>query len=247
MKLAGMKTALGAMVLAAGAMTCVSASAKTSKSLEKASTNWNSRIEMTADGSHRFGNPDAPVKLTEYVSYTCPHCAHYQQQSDPVLRLTVVPKGKVQVTVTNLLRNPVDLTVAMLANCGDPKRFFVRHNAFFATQDTWLQKAIDATKSQQQRWYQGPMIDRMRAMASDLELYKIMSGWGIDRAQTDACLADKAMLEKLSNQQAEIAKLGLKSTPSFTLNGKVLTDVHDWTGVSTAITSALADERDGTV
>ena len=164
-----------------------------------------------------------------------------------MLRLTVVPKGKVQVTVTNLLRNPVDLTVAMLANCGDPKRFFVRHNAFFATQDTWLQKAIDATKSQQQRWYQGPMIDRMRAMASDLELYKIMSGWGIDRAQTDACLADKAMLEKLSNQQAEIAKLGLKSTPSFTLNGKVLTDVHDWTGVSTAITSALADERDGTV
>ncbi|KHK89349.1 thioredoxin domain-containing protein [Novosphingobium malaysiense] len=247
MKLAGMKTALGAMVLAAGAMTCVSAWAKTSKSLETPSTNWNSRIAVTDNGSHQFGNPDAPVKLTEYVSYTCPHCAHYQQQSDPVLRLTVVPKGKVQVTVTNLLRNPIDLTIAMLTNCGDPNRFFVRHNAFFATQETWLEKAQKATKGQQQRWFQGPMITRLRAIASDLDFYKMMSGWGIDRTQADACLADSTMLDKLRAQQEQAASLKINSTPSFTLNGKVLTDVHDWAAVSTAITDTLAEQRDGTI
>ena len=244
-----MKTALRALAplaLAASASLCLAATSKTPKSLEKRSTNWNSAIAVTADGSHQLGNPEAPVKLTEFVSYTCPHCAHFQKESDPVLRLTVIPQGKVSITVTNLLRNPIDLTVAMLTNCGDPKRFFVRHNAFFATQDTWLAKAQTMTQAQEQRWYQGTLPDRMRAIASDFGFYEKMSGWGIDRAQTDACLADTATLDKLKAQQQEAATLGLNSTPSFTLNGEAL-QVHDWPSVSKAITDKLAELHAGTI
>ncbi|WP_333605149.1 DsbA family protein [Novosphingobium sp.] len=208
--------------------------------------NWNGQVAVTADGSYRMGNPDAPVKLTEYVSYTCPHCAHYQRESDPVLRTTVIPKGQVSVTVTNLLRNPIDLAVALLANCGDPKRFFVRHNAFFATQDTWLAKAEKINQAQQQRWYQGPIIDRMRAIANDFDFYEKTAGWGLDRAQTDACLGSTAVLDKLKEQQAEVAKLGLDSTPSFTLNGEVL-QVHDWASVSKAIGAKLAEQHTGAI
>ncbi|MCT2398246.1 DsbA family protein [Novosphingobium mangrovi (ex Huang et al. 2023)] len=241
-----MKRALSALALAGGAMLCVAATGKTSKSLEKPGTNWNGTIAITADGSHRLGNPDAPVKLTEFVSYTCSHCAHYQKESDPVLRLTVIPKGQVSVTVTNLLRNPIDLTVALLTNCGDPKRFFVRHNAFFATQDTWLAKAQTMSKEQEQRWFQGPLIDRMRAISNDFGFYTMMSGWGMDRAQTDACLGDATMLDKLRAQQEAVATLGINSTPSFTLNGEVLT-VHDWASVSKAITDKLAEQHGSTI
>src|SRR3546814_1374732 len=66
------------------------------------------------------------------------------------LRVTLIPKGKIQVTVTNVLRNPVDMTVAMLTSCGDPKRFWVRHNAFMATQDTWLGKRSEEHTSELQ-------------------------------------------------------------------------------------------------
>lgn len=239
------KASLRAIALLAGAAVCVAAS-KPSHNLAPRQTNWNGQIAVTANGSYQLGNPDAPVKLTEYVSYTCPHCAHYQKESDAVLRLTVIPKGQVSVTVTNLLRNPIDLTVALLTNCGDPKRFFVRHNAFFVTQDTWLAKAEKITEAQQQRWYQGEMIDRMRAIASDFGFYGVMAGWGIDRAQADACLGNKAVLDKLRDQQAEVTKLGIDSTPSFTLNGEVLQG-HDWASVSKAISEKLAQRHAGAV
>lgn len=240
-----MKASLRAIALVAGAALCVAAG-KPSHNLAPRQTNWNGQVAVTANGSYRLGNPDAPVKLTEYVSYTCPHCAHYQKESDPVLRLTVVPKGQVSVTVTNLLRNPIDLTVALLTNCGDPKRFFVRHNAFFATQDTWLAKAEKMSEAQQQRWYQGQMVDRMRAIAGDFGFYAMMAGWGVDRAQADACLANAAVLDKLKAQQAEVSQLGLDSTPSFTLNGEVLQG-HDWPSVSKAITDKLAQQHVGAI
>lgn len=242
-----MNNKLRALALAGCAVLSIAATGKKhSKNLDKPSSNWLGTMAVTANGSHQLGNPDAPVKLTEYVSYTCPHCAHYQQESNPVLRLTVIPKGQVTVTVTNLLRNPIDLAVALLTNCGDPKRFFVRNNAFFATQDKWLGKAQSMGPAQQQRWFQGPLIDRMRAISNDFDFYTLMSTWGIDRAQADACLGDQAMLDKLKAQQNEAASLGLDSTPSFTLNGQVL-QAHDWASVSKAITDKLAEVHAGTI
>ncbi|MFC0205589.1 thioredoxin domain-containing protein [Novosphingobium soli] len=240
-----MKTLPLAALIACAALS-IAAAPKKAAPTAPAATNWAARVETMANGSHRLGNPEAPVKLVEYVSYTCPHCAHFHKEADPVLRLTLVPKGQVSVTVTNFLRNPLDLTVAMLTNCGDPKRFFVRHSAFFASQEQWLAKAQAANAEQQRRWYQGEMPARMRAIASDLGFYDKMASWGIGRAQADACLANQPMLDKLKAQQAEGAALGIEGTPSFTLDGELL-DAHDWASVSKAITEKVARQRAGNI
>ena len=252
MKSPAMKYLARAAALAACAMLSLAASPPSKnppskdKSFAPKSTNWNSRIGVTADGSHTLGNPDAPIKLSEFVSYTCPHCAHFHRESDAALRVTLIPKGKIQVTVTNVLRNPVDMTVAMLTSCGDPKRFWVRHNAFMATQDTWLGKARTMTAEQQARWTQGEMVDRMRAIASDFGFYSKVQQWGLDRTQADRCLADKAMLNKLRQQQVSAQDLGINNTPTFVLNGEVQ-EFHDWESLSKAITDQLAAQRAGSV
>jgi hypothetical protein len=49
---------------------------------------------MTSDGGHLVGNPGAAVKLVEYVSYTCPHCAHFEVEADAPLRLSFIASGK---------------------------------------------------------------------------------------------------------------------------------------------------------
>lgn len=235
-----------AACVALGLGTTANAATKPAAKPSEATANWNARVTATDNGTYRLGNPEAPVRLVEYVSYTCPHCAHYQLEAEPVMRLTVVPKGQVSVTVVNVLRNPIDATIAMLTYCGDPRRYFVRHNAFFASQDKWLPKAQAATPGQQERWYRGTMVDRMRAMANDLGFYATMSGWGIDRAQTDACLGNAAMLDKLKAQQADLSALGIEGTPSFILNGQLL-PAHDWASVSQAITDKLAELRAGNI
>jgi protein-disulfide isomerase len=242
-------TVLRVAALAACAALSVAAAPKAApakKTLPPASTNWGANTLVTPNGSHRVGNPDAPIKLVEYVSYTCPHCAHYTKESEPVLRLTLIPKGQISITVTNFLRNPIDLTVAMLTNCGDPRRFFVRHNAFFASQDQWLGKVERFNAEQQKRWYQGDMPQRMRAIASDFGFYDKMAGWGVTRAQAYACMSNTAMLDKLKVQQAEVQSLGLAATPSFTLNGEVL-EGHDWASVQKSITDKLAEQRAGNI
>ena len=246
MKPPKIRTALRAVALVAVATLSLAATGKTGAPKAASGSDWNAQVAVTANGSYRVGNPGAPVQLTEYVSYTCSHCAHFHKESDPALRLTLIPKGQISVTVTNLLRNPIDLSVALLTNCGDPKRFFVRHSAFFAAQDKWLAKAATFSEAQQQRWYQGALPDRMRAIASDFGFYGIVAGWGVSRAQADVCLGNQAVLDKLRAQQEEVGRLGIDSTPSFTLNGEVLT-VHDWGSVSKAIADKLAQQHAGAI
>ncbi|MEN9926363.1 MAG: hypothetical protein RL268_2489, partial [Pseudomonadota bacterium] len=36
---------------------------------------WYRAVSLTPQGGHLIGNPDAPVRLIEYASYTCRDCA----------------------------------------------------------------------------------------------------------------------------------------------------------------------------
>ena len=41
---------------------------------------WTETVTMTDRGGFLMGNPNAPVKLVEYASITCPHCAEFSEQ-----------------------------------------------------------------------------------------------------------------------------------------------------------------------
>jgi len=201
--------------------------------------NWNAAVTTGDNGVYTVGNPAAKVRLTEYVSYTCPHCAHFHAEGDAALRLTYVPQGKVAITVQQILRNPIDVTVALLTNCGDPRSFFARHNAFFASQERWLAKVSSLTEAQTARWSTGAPADRFRAIASDLAFYDTVAHWGVSRPQADRCLADAAMLKRLTTQTEQAMELGVESTPSFAINGTVLAGTHDWRLLAPQIDAAL--------
>ena len=50
---------------------------------------------MTDRGSYLLGNPNAPVKLVEYASITCPHCAEFTEVAATPLRERYVRSGQV--------------------------------------------------------------------------------------------------------------------------------------------------------
>lgn len=201
--------------------------------------NWTATVTVTPSGSHVLGNPDAPVKLTEFVSYTCPHCATFQQQSDAPMRLAYVTPGKVSVEVRHLLRDPVDLTVAMLTNCGDPNGFFKRHHAFLYSQDKWIVKMGDMSEAQRKRWTAGEMHVRLQAIADDFDFYAIMAQRGFSRTAVNRCLADTAMARKLADQTENAQNFGVSGTPSFALNGILLAATHDWKSLDIQIRARL--------
>jgi protein-disulfide isomerase len=201
--------------------------------------NYTATVTQRPNGAHVLGNPAAKVNLTEFVSYTCSHCAHFNADSEAILRMTYIPKGKVSVAVHHLVRDPIDLTVAMLTNCGDDKMFFKKHSAFLASQEDWLGKVDGFSEAQRQRWSAGPMSARMKAIASDFGFYKTMERWGFDRTATDKCLSDQAVARRLVDLTEEASAMGVNSTPSFSIDGAVLTGTHDWRSLEPQIKARL--------
>jgi protein-disulfide isomerase len=190
--------------------------------------NWGAMVQLSPAGTHVVGNPAAKVKLVEYVSYTCPHCSHFETESAPGLQMFFVNSGKGSIEIRNFLRDPADLAVALLTNCVAPRRFFVVHSAFMRQQKQWLGRADGLSQAQLKRWYEGPQSARMRAIASDLGLYQVAQGLGIDRPTADRCLANEAMSKRLTDLTVAADKQGVDSTPTFAINGTVLIGTHDW-------------------
>ncbi len=191
--------------------------------------NWPTVVTRTVDGAHRIGNPEAKVKLVEYVSYTCPHCAAFTREADDRLKLAYIMPGNLNVEVRHLIRDPIDLTVVMLANCGPAAKFALNHTTFMLQQERWLAPARTATAAQQARWRSGDGPSRRRAIASDLGLYRIMEGRGYRRTDADRCLSDETAATRFAEQsQKDWDRPGIDGTPSFAINGVVMPGTHTW-------------------
>ena len=200
--------------------------------------NWDATVVETA-GGHRIGNPAAKVKLIEYISYTCSHCAHFAREGEPALKIGYVVEGKVNVEVRHLIRDPIDLTAAMLVSCGAAAKFPQNHLAIMLGQDNWIKPLTASSAAQQARWRVAGAAGR-RSIASDFGFYKLMQGRGYSRTAVDRCLADEARATQLAATSAEDwRKPGVSGTPAFAINGRVLPETHTWEALEPLLKGAL--------
>jgi len=189
--------------------------------------NWDTVVVET-DAGHRVGNPDAKVRLIEFFSYTCPHCAEFAEQGEGAIKLGYVAPGKLNVEYRHLVRDPVDLTVGMLVNCGAADKFPANHAAFILAQKRWIAPLARPTQAQNTRWRTAGAAGR-RAIAGDFGFYAIMERRGYRRTDADRCLADEAMADRLAAVSArDWARPGIDATPSFAINGIVMPGTHSW-------------------
>lgn len=221
---------VGASTLALGA--------NAQERLMKPGGNWAGMLQAS-DGGHLFGNPEAEKKLIEFMSYTCSHCAEFARKGDAAIKLSYVPTGKISYEVRHLIRDPVDLTAALLTHCGHEKKFGGNHEAIMYRFDEWMDKARNATQAQRSRWQFGTNSARFQAIASDLDFYEIMETRGYRRADLDRCLSDEAKAKALADTSAaDVAKYQLTGTPSFVLDGKLL-EAHDWPSLEKRLKDAI--------
>lgn len=227
--------ALSALVTLTGAGT---GAGKLAKPVSRA--NWVAAGSLTAEGNHLLGNPAAPLRLVEFVSYTCPHCSHFEVESEAQLKIGMVAPGKGAIEVRNFVRDPIDMTVALLTNCVPANRFFPLHTAFMRNQATWIVHATKSSEAQRQRWTTGPFAARTRAIASDFKFYEFMAARGMDRTAVDRCLANEALAKKLAAQTDEaMDKYFVSGTPSFMIEGVLLAGTHDWASLKPQLEARL--------
>lgn len=222
-----MLKAIAKAALLASALASLTGAGKPAKPVARA--NWAATAALTPEGHHVLGNQAAPLRLIEYVSYTCSHCAQFEVQSEAQLKIGMVARSKGVIEIRNFVRDPIDMTVALLTNCVSPTQFFPLHTAFMRNQAKWLAPAASSTDAQRQRWTVGPFAARTRAIASDLKFYEFMEARGVNRIAVDRCLANEALAKKLAAQTQEaVAKYSVTGTPSFIVDGVLLAGTHDW-------------------
>ncbi len=196
-----------------------------SVAVAQAKSAWLSTFTLSSVGGHIIGNPAAATKVVEYASYTCGHCADFEVAEAPVLKTSYVANGKTSFEIRNLVRDPLDLTAAMLARCGGKGRFFGNHKHLMATQGQWADGA-KLTAATEAKLGADDLVGFMQGAYTELGLNKIMQARGVTAAQAKLCLADSKALAQVITMTDEADKIGVTGTPSFTVNGK-LVDAHN--------------------
>ena len=182
---------------------------------------WSSKVTTSSIGAHVVGNPAAKVRLVEYFSYTCHVCADFAKLGSAPLKTQYIDRGLVLFEYRNLVRDPVDMTAALLARCGGPAAFARNHQAIFAAFDTWMAKVKNASEAQQTSWFEGTTAQRARKIAADTGLAALMRARGYTQAQLDAALDSEvaqAELTGMTNIGRSADRVG--GTPTFFVNGR---------------------------
>ena len=155
----------------------------------------------TEPGDFSLGSPDAPVKMVEYASFTCPHCATFHATVFKDLKRDYIDTGKVHFTLREVYFDRYGLWAAMVARCGGEMRYFGIHDMLFDQQAEWAASQ-----------------DPVQVVAN---LKTIGIAAGLDGAAIDACLNDQAQAEALiARFQANMAADGVEGTPTIFINGE---------------------------
>ncbi len=176
--------------------------------------------EVPPPGDFSIGDANAPVKIVEYASFTCPHCAHFHETVWADLKKNYIDTGKVHFTLREVYFDRVGLWAAMVARCGGEMRYFGIHDMLFSKQSEWL-ASQDPTV----------IVDALKAIGLSA---------GIDAAALDTCLNDQAMAEALVKQfETNMAADGVEGTPTIFVNGEKIGN-PSYEDLSAAIDAALA-------
>jgi protein-disulfide isomerase len=184
-----------------------------------AGQSWVETAAETPDGGFVIGNPNAPLKLVEYASHTCHVCAAFSKEGAAGMD-KYVDTGVVSYEIRNLIRDPVDLTISLLARCSGPAAFHPIANQVWQNFDE-LMNVVQSNGAAIQATANVPPAQRFQAIAQASGLLPFFAARGISNDQAMQCLADTAKAEQIaSRSQAQSDELQLTGTPTFFLNGQ---------------------------
>ena len=161
------------------------------------------KVEIDWQMARAKGNPQAHVKIVEFIDFQCPACAYGinflktfidKHPQDVYLQVRYFP-------LTNMHRHA--MISALYSECA------ARQGKFWALDDLMI--------PQQQQWAQLISPEPIfRAMAQQA---------GINLDQLDTCLASDSERKVINDEKSLGQSLGINSTPTYFINNKMVVGV----------------------
>lgn len=178
---------------------------------------WRDVVSETPEGGYRMGNPDAPIKVVEYGSRTCPACAAFTvAAAEPLAEK--VDTGRISYEFRDfLIHGAPDIASAVLGRCGGTGPFFPLLEQMYAEQAATLDR-LQAIPPQVQAQLQSQSpAQQIATIAEQAGYLDFVKQRGIPEAQARQCLADTATIDKLVKVTEDATEV--QGTPSFFVNG----------------------------
>jgi protein-disulfide isomerase len=162
-------------------------------------------LGITNDDPRALGDPNAPVLIVEFTDFECPFCKRFVEETRPQIVERFVETGVVRFVIRDMPLNDIhpaaQISAAASRCAADQNQFWPMYERLFATH--------------QVEWGGAPVRDRevFIAFAADL---------GLDATAFTACLDDPATTAEVIAETQAAGSLGINSTPSFLVNGRLV-------------------------
>lgn len=189
-------------VMAAAAL-ALAACGSSSDSSESTSGSSGSDTDKVVLQDIVFGDPNAPVTLVEYASWTCPACLVFHTRVLPSIKTDYIDTGKVKLVFREFPTAPANVTVAgfALARCTEGEAYYDMLDELFVRQDAILTLARQG----------GPVVEALKQVASN---------HGVEGDEAfEACLESAENRDAIRASIAAARGDGVDSTPTFFLDG----------------------------
>jgi protein-disulfide isomerase len=200
---------------------------------------WTQTVAKTPEGGFRMGNPNAPVKLIEYGSLSCPHCAEFEEQGAPQLRDKYVKSGQVSWEFRTYLLFGPDAGISALLHCQGEGAFFPFVEQLYADQRNWAGRLQSLPEAQMEQIQSLPPREAAPAMLHATGIDEFFRQRGMPASRIQSCLADPAVLDQVAAITKRGNDEGVTGTPSFFINGKFAENTASWAALEPQLRAAI--------
>jgi protein-disulfide isomerase len=154
-------------------------------------------IDVSIDDDSILGDEDAPVTIIEFSDYECPFCARFYLNTLPQLKREYIDTGKVKLVYRDfpLSFHQNAQKAAEAAECaGEQDKYYEMHDKIFENQ-----QAITTTN--------------LKEYAKEI---------GLDTNEFNECLDSGEMANEVQKDFQDGQNAGVRGTPTFFINGKLL-------------------------
>jgi len=172
--------------------------------------------DVNTDGNYFKGAEDASVTIIEWSDFQCPFCERFYSNTLQQIEENYVETGKVKLVYKDFPLDsihPQATPAAIAARCaGDQGKFWEFHDKIFENQ---------------------------RFLSEDS--YKQWAGeLGLDTATFNECFDNQEHLSAVRQDLVEGQQAGVRGTPGFLVNGKLISGAQPYSVFQQAIEDALA-------
>lgn len=180
-------------------------------------------VDTGAFPGHTMGSDSAPVTIVEYADFECPACGQYAVLTEPDVRKRLVDSGVVRVIFHDF---PIEghqnsMAAHLAAQCaGDQGKFWQMHDQLYFNQGRWaLERRPEGT---------------IRGLAKAI---------GLDMGRYDQCVSSGRYVARLERMRQEGVNRGVNSTPTFVINGRVISGFTTYDQMRDLVDQALANTK----